>query len=307
MGFIKTFYDLETTGFSALEGDDVIQAAYATFDGLNPIRSGVLHFYYPEMKDSSAGAVEKHHMPKAYLAQFEGDFKKNKQILWSILSGANVVGFNNIHFDDEFLKYWFNRMGAPTIVFKRSLDVMRMAKPLTAGNRISLVNLCKRFGFTEEMINKQSEEWFGLTGTAHTAYYDVAATAMCYFEEVKRGMVLEESPVTETDPETESADYINDLDDIMNSEAQEVVKTYEEGCRWYYTIDGYIPTCSDKSIYLGDPVNVLPEGKQAESVMFPERTSDNPRTYVLKDGDMTFTLTCTDKENSMDIDIAGFD
>lgn len=306
MGFIKTFYDLETTGFSALDGDDVIQAAYATFDGIKPIRSGVLHFYYPEMKESSPGAVEKHHMPKSYLAQFEGEFKKNKQILWSILAGANVVGFNNNHFDDEFLRYWFTRMGAPTINFKKSLDVMKMAKPLTAGNRISLINLCKRFKFTEEMINKQSSEWFGLTGMAHAAFYDVTATIMCYFEEVARGMVLEESPVQQESAEISAEDRMEDFD-IMDADTQVIEKSYEPGCRWYYTIDGFIPTCSDKAKFLGEPVNTLPENVTQEKILFPECVNNDPKTYVTIMGDVTFTLVCTDKSNTMDVQIKGME
>lgn len=186
-----TYYDLETTGLDPVRSD-IIQVAYATFDDDKCVRSDVMHFFYDGMSHSAPDALEKHHMSYEYLMQYKDQFTQNRYKLFSYLDGARVAGFNNHWFDDHFLEVWLKRMGAPVIEFKETLDVMKLAAPIVHKPRISLINLCKYFGLTEEDINSKCQEWFGTTGAAHSAYYDVAATRLCHMKEIEAERKAEE-------------------------------------------------------------------------------------------------------------------
>lgn len=291
-----TFYDLETTGLDYYE-EDIIQVAIAVFDGLKLVKSEVLYFYYPEMRESAPDALDKHGMTKEWLKQYESVFRRNVHRMFVYLSGANVCGHNNIGFDDQFAAMWLERMWCPRVVFKSSIDTMQLAKPLVNKSRISLVKLCEFFALTPEKINEKAKEWFGQTGAAHNAFYDVTATALCYFAEQRMFKQLSEED--KTDPNLD----VNDLIDlgfgptIMTPERN---KTYEEDCRFVNIGNGlYIPTCSDKIKYKSEPVSTLPENANVYPVVM-EKLSDT--VYTGFDGFFKHKLTITPQANEIELE-----
>lgn len=200
------YYDLETTGLDPVRSD-IIQAAYAVFDNGKCVRSDIMHFFYENMSRSSPEALEKHGMTYEYLSQYKDEFERNCKRLYSILDHAHVAGFNNKRFDDYFSTIWLRRMYAPELIFSESTDVMLEAAPIVNKPRISLINLCKHFELTEDKINAACSEWFGTTGSAHSAYYDVAATRLCHMKEVE----IIEKANRETSMSTSADDAFDDL------------------------------------------------------------------------------------------------
>lgn len=282
------FYDLETTGLDYYK-EDIVQAAILIMDGKKFIKSDVLYFYYPEMKDSSTEALEKHGMSKEWLSQYAGVFRNNCHKLFVYLSGSNVCGHNNQNFDDFFSKLWLNRQWAPPLEFKESFDTMQIAKPIVQRQRISLINLCKYFSITPEQINAQAMEWFGSTGAAHNAYYDVTATALCYFAEQEAIQKL-------ASPNTTSELTLDDVESL--SATATVAREFEPSCWWVPITTGwYIPTCSDKETYRSDSQREAPAGAQVYPITL-EPTSDK-NVYTADDGIFKYTLSITPTENSL--------
>ena len=175
-----TVFDLEATG-TGTTVDDIIQFSYATFDDNNLLlKAETLYFFYPELKWSKeAEAI--HGIPYEYLTKYEKDFEKNLVRMWTVLSGANVIGFNNIHFDCPFASNWLSRFGFPKLKYGVIQDVMLAFRPMTKRPRIKLVKLCEMCKIEPSAIKQMASIWFPNEETelrAHNASYDVAATAM---------------------------------------------------------------------------------------------------------------------------------
>lgn len=172
-------YDLETTGFSSSQSD-VIQFSYIRFDN-NRVAydAGTLYFYYEGMSWSEE-AYNVHKIPLDFLKQFKDDFRKNVIKMWTILSGANVVGHNSNKFDNPFATNWLARMGCPGLMFGIMQDTMLAFRPMTHTAQVSLIKLCELNELTPDRINSLYKMWFGVNEDlqSHNASYDVAATAM---------------------------------------------------------------------------------------------------------------------------------
>ena len=201
-----TYFDVETTGLNPVT-NDIIQVAYAIFDDNKCIRSEVMHFFYEGMQESAPEALEKHGMTYSYLSQYKDDFARNLHKLYAVLNKARVAGFNNDYFDNEFVQCFLRRHRAPDLVFKESIDIMKLATPIVHKNRISLINLCKYFEITPDEIKQYSNTIFGLEGKAHAAYYDVAATRLCHLKEIE----LIEGPAVNNETSQAGSDFAWDL------------------------------------------------------------------------------------------------
>lgn len=181
-------YDLETTGFSS-SYDDVVQFSYIRFDNRKRVYdAGCLYFYYEGMHWSEE-AENVHHISLEFLKQFKDDFRKNVIKMWTILSGANVVGHNSNKFDNPFATNWLARMGCPGLVFGVMQDTMIAYRPMTHTAQVNLVKLCQLNDITPDGINAMCKMWFNEDETlySHNATYDTTATAMLALIALRKG------------------------------------------------------------------------------------------------------------------------
>lgn len=182
-----TIYDLETTDFNSHVGD-VVQFAYANLDqDFNLLKAESLYFYRPNMH-WSIDAENVHHLSRDFLSQFADQFETNLKKMYITLSKANVVGFNNNHFDNEFATTWLKRMGMPDLELNRSYDVMKIYQPVLK-KRPKLVDLPEYIGLGKNIIEAIAAQWFGESLGPHNASYDVTATALAFSNAVRRGYV----------------------------------------------------------------------------------------------------------------------
>lgn len=174
-----TVFDLETTGLSTIN-DDVIQFAYATFNDNNLlIAADVLYFYYEGMSWSEE-AYNVHQISKSFLKQYEDKFEENIIKMWTVLSGANVIGHNVEKFDCPFATNWLAKFGLTGLRFGVIQDTMKAFKPMFNGHGVKLTKLCDTCMINPEAIRQMSSVWFPEENNlqAHNACYDVTATAM---------------------------------------------------------------------------------------------------------------------------------
>lgn len=183
-----TVFDLETTGFSG-STDDVVQFSYVRFDNMNQAyEAGCLYFFYDGMSWSDS-AYDVHGLSQEFLSQYKDDFKKNCLKMWTILSGANVVGHNAKSFDCPFAKAWLARMGLMNLTFGIINDTMRAFKPVTHRDKVKLTKLAEMNNLTPEVINSAANMWFDSEESlsAHNATYDTTATAMLALIALSKG------------------------------------------------------------------------------------------------------------------------
>lgn len=201
-----TVFDLETTGFSG-STDDVVQFSYVKFDARNQMYdAGCLYFYYEGMSWSEeAEAV--HHISQDFLIQFKDQFRENCIKMWTILSGANVVGHNCQSFDCPFAKTWLARMGLLNLTFGMINDTMKAFRPVTHRDKVKLTKLSEMHGLTPEAINNAANMWFGVEDemVAHNATYDTTATALLTLIALNKGYMTFDPVHIESFVETDTS------------------------------------------------------------------------------------------------------
>lgn len=182
-----TVFDIETTGLSTTS-DDIIQFSYIRFDDNNmPVQAETLYYYYEGMHWSEeAEAV--HHISLDTVKAHAEEFEANVIKMYSVLSLANVVGFNSNDFDNVFVRNWLSRMGMSNMQLGIQKDIMLLARPVVHKARISLVKLCDKLGLTPDIIRNFEKLCYKNEGTqSHNASYDVAATALCALKFMREG------------------------------------------------------------------------------------------------------------------------
>jgi len=169
--------------------DDVVQFSYVSFDASNQMYdAGCLYFYYEGMSWSES-AEEVHHISRDFLKQYADDFKANCIRMWTVLSGANVVGHNSKTFDCPFVTSWLARMGLMGLKFGSINDTMRAFRPAIHHDKIKLTKLLEMYGLTPEVIRNAANMWFGdVTNIGpHDATYDTTATALLTLIALSKG------------------------------------------------------------------------------------------------------------------------
>lgn len=202
-------YDLETTGLSEIN-DDIIEFAYIAFDdNCNFIQSEQLFFYHRGMSWSE-DAYKVHHISLDFLETQADKFKENLLKMYAILNHNNVVGYNNNHFDNPFVKTWLMRQGIRNLEFKVTQDVMLAYRPIYKKSKIKLTRLSDMMGYTPELINRYMDIYFPQVGNsqAHEAAYDVVATALLTLSAIPKHLIAFKSILPESH---EAEDVMTDM------------------------------------------------------------------------------------------------
>lgn len=235
---IYTVVDIETTGLNKAY-DDIIQFAYMMLDeNLNVIRSEILYMYYPEMRDSTEGALNLHGLTRDFLKQYEKDFETNVRKMYSILARSNVITHNGDSFDIPFCRIWLSKFEMPDVTIENSFDTIKIYQPIYK-RKMKLTKLVMELGYKPEDIQLLTKLHFGYEGNAHDAGYDVTATMVCFIEACRNRytqLVGVNAPVVE-EPKTE----VIDMDAVEEDVAFFVIED-EEGMF-------VVNTTSDKKKY----------------------------------------------------------
>lgn len=222
-------YDIETTGLSELN-DDIIEFAYIAFNDDNSFIKSEQLFFYRKGMTWSEDAYRVHQIPLSFLETQADKFQENILKMYSILNHNNVVGYNNNHFDNPFVKTWLMRMGIRNLEYKVTQDIMVAYKPIYKKSRIKLTKLCEMQGLTPELINSYMPIWFPQIGTdsrAHEAAYDVVATALLTMVGISKKLVAFKSILAE-EPELSNTDIADMMTPAMSEVSSMVEFTLED-------------------------------------------------------------------------------
>lgn len=184
----QLIFDIETTGFNRTH-DNIVSFAYLEFDKdmTKVLDSGVAYFYKKGMRWSmEAEAV--HGLTREFLSQYEDDYSNNMKLLFKKVTKGNLVGYNNDVFDNSFISAFLNKEMYGPLNNNSSLDIMKLYQPVF-GKRQKLGVLCEALGVNEFILNNLSMKWFNLPFGWHTSNGDVVATAFCYIEAKRRGII----------------------------------------------------------------------------------------------------------------------
>ena len=176
---IYTVFDLETSGL--VDGrDDVLQFAYIVTDSESGKLIRANQFYlWEDNYQWSQEAFAVHGISKEFLKSLpKEEMPRKYQEMYTVLSRANVVGYNSKKFDWPFVDAFLTTHAVRPLPPDSHTDVMLLAQKAT-GKKKKLTVLTEELGFTPELVQGVNAAWFGKAAKAHDASYDVTATALC--------------------------------------------------------------------------------------------------------------------------------
>lgn len=139
----QIFFDTETTGLSAENGDRIIEIG--CIEMLSRRLSGARkHFYLNPQRPSHPDAIRIHGLTDEFLSD-KPLFAEIADELLDFLAGADLV-IHNAAFDIGFMNAELRRLGKPPLanVVARVTDSLTMAREMFPGKSNSLDALCKR-------------------------------------------------------------------------------------------------------------------------------------------------------------------
>lgn len=186
---LYTVFDLETTGLNRLN-NDIVQFSYIRLnERFAPIKAGNLYFYRDDM-DWSEEAYAIHKLSKDFLRQHKDSFEKNLCTMYSMLQFGHLVGHNAETFDIPFAQQYMSKFGLPDLTAYSTHDTIKLFHA-TMGARPKLSTLVSKLGIQDSVIQNMVNYFFKEDRPAdfHDARYDVAATALCFLEAHKQGLI----------------------------------------------------------------------------------------------------------------------
>ncbi|RDC61157.1 DNA-directed DNA polymerase [Alteripontixanthobacter maritimus] len=136
-------FDTETTGLDPKTGDRMVEIGCVEMIGR--VETGnTFHAYYNPERDMPAGAEAVHGLSASFLSD-KGLFRDGAAELLEFLGDAPLVA-HNASFDFGFLNNELQMVGLPEIDLGRMIDTVAMARKKFPGAKVSLDNLCTRFG-----------------------------------------------------------------------------------------------------------------------------------------------------------------
>ena len=135
--------DTETTGFSAAGGDRMVEIACVEL--IDGFPTGItFHEFFDPQRDSHPSALEVHGLTREFLTG-KPLFRAVAPRLLEFLGDAQLVA-HNASFDTGFINSELARAGMPALT-NRIVDTVALAKQrLGAGAKVSLDDLCRKFG-----------------------------------------------------------------------------------------------------------------------------------------------------------------
>ena len=122
------------------------------------------------------------------------DFSFHLEEIKEDFSKANVIVAHNFNFDHSFLRETFSRLGE-TFCFNQSFCSMKAFTPICKLTRANskgykypkLNELCEFFGLTEEIVAKNTFEFFNENLLGHDARFDTMALYLAVNKAFERG------------------------------------------------------------------------------------------------------------------------
>ena len=139
----QIFFDTETTGLSADNGDRIIEIGCIEMQSRR-LSGARKHFYLNPQRPSHPDAIRIHGLTDEFLSD-KPLFAEIADELLDFLAGAELV-IHNAAFDIGFMNAELRRLGKPPLadVVARVTDSLTMAREMFPGKSNSLDALCKR-------------------------------------------------------------------------------------------------------------------------------------------------------------------
>jgi DNA polymerase III subunit epsilon len=139
----QIFLDTETTGFSAENGDRILEIGCVELIN-RKLTGNNLHFYFNPERDIPEDAIKVHGITQEFV-QDKPKFAELVDQVCEYLHGAEII-IHNAQFDVGFLNKELELCGRPPITSYVSsvVDTWAMAKEMFPGKRNSLDALCDR-------------------------------------------------------------------------------------------------------------------------------------------------------------------
>lgn len=135
-------FDTETTGLSYKTGDRVVEIACVEVIDLMPTGK-TWHTYINPERDMPMQAFEIHGLSSEFLSN-KPVFEDIVDGFLEFVEGARLVAHNS-PFDMGFVNYELSRIGRPALT-NPVTDTVALAKIKFPGGRVSLDELCRKFG-----------------------------------------------------------------------------------------------------------------------------------------------------------------
>ena len=191
----QIFFDTETTGLSADNGDRIIEIGCIEMQSRR-LSGARKHFYLNPQRPSHPDAIRIHGLTDEFLSD-KPLFAEIADELLDFLAGAELV-IHNAAFDIGFMNAELRRLGKPPLadVVARVTDSLTMAREMFPGKSNSLDALCKRL----EVDNASR--------SLHGALLDAGLLAEVYIR-MTRGqdsLVIDEVEASSNDLSVEAVD-----------------------------------------------------------------------------------------------------
>lgn len=159
--------DTETTGLDPYSGHRLVSVGCVELENHRPTGKKYYRLINPE-RDVPEEVVKVHGLTNEILDK-EPPFRDIVDEFLAFISDSPLV-IHNAEFDMKFLNAELSMAGKPVLPMERAIDTLLIARRKFPGSRVSLDELCKRFGIDNSKR------------TTHGALLDSELLADVYFE-----------------------------------------------------------------------------------------------------------------------------
>jgi DNA polymerase III subunit epsilon len=147
----EIIFDTETTGLSPNNGDRLVEIG--CIEMLDRFPTGrIFHKYINPERDMPLEAFNVHGLSSDFLKD-QPLFAEIADELWEFLDGAQLVA-HNASFDMGFINAEFARIKKPQFGMDHVIDTVLLARRKFPGARVSLDQLCDKFGIDRSRRTK---------------------------------------------------------------------------------------------------------------------------------------------------------
>jgi len=144
-------FDTETTGFSAEEGDRLVEIGAVRMRGGLPTRE-TFHCYINPARTVPKDAVDVHGLTTEFLAD-KPMFEEIAADFISFVGDLPMVA-HNAKFDEKFINFELAQIGKETFPKGRFVDTLPIAKKMFPGQQVNLDALCRKMKISLDSRDK---------------------------------------------------------------------------------------------------------------------------------------------------------